>query len=50
MDTATIVHKLYPETYVLCQKAAAAKKMTVEKWLSFLISEKVGRTPFCKKG
>lgn len=44
----TLIHKLDPETYVLCEKAAkAAGKKSVEEWISFLISEKVGHTPFC---
>ena len=47
----TINHELDPETYVLCEKAAeAAGKKTVEEWLSFLISEKVGNTLFYLKG
>jgi hypothetical protein len=47
----TINHELDPETYVLCEKAAkAAGKKTVEEWLSFLISERVGNTSFYPKG
>ena len=47
----TINHILDPETYVLCEKAAkAAGKKTVEEWLSFLISERVGNTSFYPRG
>lgn len=46
----TLIHELEPETYVLCVKAAAAEKKTVEEWLSFLISEKVGLTFYSQKG
>lgn len=47
----TIIHKLDPETYALCEKAAkAAGKKSVEEWLNFLIAERVGNTPFATKG
>jgi len=47
----TIIHKLDPETYVLCEKAAkAAGKKSVEEWINFLIAEKVGHTPFAAMG
>ncbi len=47
----TIKHQIDPETYVLCEKAAkAAGKNTVEEWLDFLISEKVGHTQFYPRG
>jgi hypothetical protein len=50
MATTTITHKIDPETYVLCEKAARADgKKTVEEWLEFIISEKVGNTQFCRK-
>lgn len=41
-----MIHELDPETYVLCKKAAALDGKTVEEWISFLVSEKVGHTPF----
>lgn len=43
---STLKHKIDPETYVLCEKAAKAAGKTVEEWLDFLISEKVGHTQF----
>ena len=47
----TLIHKLDPETYALCEKAAkAAGKKTVEEWINFLIAEKVGHTALCHKG
>ena len=43
-----ILIELDPETFVLCEKAAAACGKTAAEWLSFLISEKVGHTSFCR--
>ena len=44
---SALKHLIDPETYVLCEKAAnASGKKTVEEWLSFLISEKVGHTHY----
>jgi len=39
------------ETYVRMEKAAKqAGKNSVEEWLDFLLTERVGHTPFCIKG
>lgn len=47
----TIIEKMSPETYVLCEKAAkAAGKKTVEEWVAFLIAERVGHTRLCHMG
>lgn len=47
----TIIEKMSPETYVLCEKAAkAAGKKSVEEWVEFLIAERVGHTPLCQIG
>ena len=47
----TIIHELDPETYVCCEKAAlAAGKKSVEEWLDFLLTKKVGHTSFAPKG
>ena len=46
----TIKAELDIETYVRCEKAAQANGFSsVEEWLSFLISEKVGHTFFARK-
>ena len=38
------------ETYVLMEKAAKqAGKNSVEEWLGFLLTERVGHTLFCSK-
>lgn len=48
MQTLTI--KLTPETYVMCEKAANRCGMSVTEWLVFLLSDRVGHTPFYRKG
>ncbi len=46
----TIKTELDIETYVRCEKAARANGFSsVEEWLSFLISEKVGHISFARK-
>ena len=43
----TLKIEMDPETYAQCEKAAiAAGKKTVEEWLAFLITDRVGHTPF----
>lgn len=44
MKTFTV--ELNPETYVLCEKAAKRLGMTVDQWLVFLLTDKVGHTSF----
>ena len=48
---STIDQEFDVETYVMMEKAAEqAGKKTVEEWLGFLLSERVGLTPFCQVG
>ena len=47
---SSIIIELDPETYVLCEKAAAACGKTTAEWLSFLLTEGVGHTPFYPEG
>lgn len=42
----TVVIKMSAEDYVLCEKVAQKAGVTVEKWLSFLLADKVGHTSF----
>lgn len=48
--TSRIIHRLDPETYVLCEKAASAAKKSVAEWVSEIVSARVGHTPFAKTG
>lgn len=42
----TVVLKLSVEDYVRCEKAAQKEGVSIEKWLSFLLTDKVGHTSF----
>jgi len=46
----SIIVKLSPETYVLCEKAAKRRGMTVADWLVFLLTDGVGHTSFGLEG
>ena len=42
-----IKHEMDAETFALCERAARdAGKKTVEEWISLLVSDRVGHTPF----
>ncbi len=42
----TITIQLSPETYVLCEKAAKLRGISVRDWLLFLLADRVGHTHF----
>ena len=48
---STLNHTFDIETYVLMEKAAnQAGKNSVEEWLDFLLTERVGHTSFYTEG
>lgn len=46
-----IKYEMDAETFALCERAARdAGKNSVEEWIAFLVSDKVGHTPFIVSG